>query len=283
MSEPTALFGRRKYPVDIIVRAWGKPELTGACVSSILLHTDPKLYRLTVVENRHPQDHPWVAQEIDAQVGDEWVQRVTLPDNMGAVRATNAGLLLAYLTDSKYVLIFDNDARVPDGDKEWLPRWLKYMGDEKVAAVGAVSDRVSGVQQALAMPNTFAKPWHDVLNGEGGQDGPITVPWLISFACLYRKDLLAQLKDPVALWDERYEPGNSEDLDVAFRLRHMGFELRAAPDVFIHHDMHATFQANFNLGELLRVNEAKMVSKFGMEALEGWGYRVAPPGGAVEG
>lgn len=283
MSEPTAPFGRRKYPVDIIVRAFGKPELTGPCVQSILLHTDPGDYRLTVVENRHPKDAPWFHTEIGAKVGPEWVQRIALPDNMGAVRATNVGLLLAYLSDSKYVLIFDNDARVPDGDSEWLTRWLKHFDSDKIAAVGAVSDRVSGVQQVLTMPDTYFKPWQDTLNGEGGQAGPVLAPWLISFACIYRKDLLAQLKDPPALWDERYEPGNSEDLDVSFRLRDMGYKLRVAPDVFIHHDMHATFQANFNIQELLHVNQAKMVMKFGLTQLDTWGLHLAPPGGEAEG
>jgi len=285
----TEPFGRRKYLVDIIVRCCGQPELTDACVFSIFANTPHELFRLTVVENEGPMgDDDWsrynpsgkAAAHLFCRYGDQddpWerAQYVQLPTNMGAVRASNVGFMLSYLSPAQFVLIMDNDARIPNGDKDWLERWLKHFDDPEVGAAGATSDRVAGYQQIQATPETYQKEWQNQKSGDHGETGPIFVPWLISFACMYRKEAMAKIVNPAGLWDERFEPGNSEDIDASLRLREAGYKCALAADIYIHHDMSKTFTANFDFGELLKTNHAKLVKKWGQDKLTAMGVTIS--------
>ena len=275
-------FGRRKYPVDIIVRCYQQRDMTETCVASVVKNTDAKLYRLTVVENAPPTDELrglWIEAEWHT-IGferpfNEYVQYVCLATNMGAVRASNVGFMLSYLSPAQFILILDNDARIPDGDKDWLERWMKHFDDPEVGAAGATSDRVAGYQQILKVPEVYLKEWQNPKSGDHGETGPIFVPWLISFACMYRKEAMAKIADPCGLWDERFEPGNSEDIDASLRLREAGYKCALASDIYVHHDMSATFTKNFDFGELLRTNHAKLVKKWGQEKLTAMGVAIS--------
>jgi GT2 family glycosyltransferase len=206
---------------------------------------------------------------------DERIQYVCLPTNMGAVRASNVGFMLSYLSPAQFILILDNDARIPDGDKDWLERWMKHFDDSIVGAAGATSDRVAGYQQIFKVPETYLKEWINHKSGDHGETGPIFVPWLISFACMYRKEAMAKIADPRGLWDERFEPGNSEDIDASLRLREAGYKCALSSDIYVHHDMSATFTKNFDFGELLKTNHAKLVKKWGQEKLTAMGVAIS--------
>ncbi len=279
-------FGRRKYPVDIVVRCYKSIELTSACVDSIVANTDPALYRLTIVENMpecptrkelltNDVPFPATAGVLVGMDNGEWFQYVRLPANMGAVRASNVGFMLSYLSPAQFILILDNDARIPDGDKDWLERWMRHFDDPEVGAAGATSDRVAGYQQILKVPEVYLKEWQNPKSGDHGETGPIFVPWLISFACMYRKEAMAKIADPCGLWDERFEPGNSEDIDASLRLREAGYKCALSSDIYVHHDMSATFTKNFDFGELLRTNHAKLVKKWGQEKLTKMGVAIS--------
>ena len=282
----TEPFGRRKYPVDIIVRCCGQMELTQSCVGSIVRNTAASLYRLTIVENM-PEGllhkvtmTPDVPIPLNASTmlgmdNGEWFQYVRLATNMGAVRASNVGFMLSYLSPAEFILILDNDARIPDGDKDWLERWMKHFDDPEVGAAGATSDRVAGYQQIQRTPETYLKEWVNTKSGDHGETAPIFVPWLISFACMYRKEAMAKIVNPRGLWDERFEPGNSEDVDASLRLREAGYKCALAHDIYVHHDMSKTFTANFDFGELLKTNHAKLVKKWGQEKLNKMGVTIS--------
>jgi len=210
-----------------------------------------------------------------------------LDENMGAVRATNAGLMLSMLNPSEFVLVLDDDTEIPKGDVEWLDRWLKHFDDPKVGAAGATTDYVAGAQNIEVCPETYDKAWKDEKTGAQGMEGPVFAPFLISFACMYRKSALKKMyapsighegialaeksEAPLArsfLWDERFEPGNSEDIDVSVRLRLAGYQLKIARDVYIHHKGSQTFKGvEGGFDALLEANRQKMVEKWGIEIL----------------
>lgn len=244
--------------VDIIVRAKDGHALTRECLTSIRKNTPAGTYRIILVDDGSDP-------EFGSSLSDIYV-RNRYPK--GAVTATNLGLGIALTTDAPYVLIFDNDTRVPEGDTGWLERFVKELeqGGPQVACVGATTNFANVPQQILSAPATYTAEWKDEATGRFGfKDNP-PVLWFISFAVLFRKPVLAQL----GLWDERYNPGNWEDTDYAVRVRQAGYQIKVARSVYIHHKGHQTFKDE--LRKLLIENGEKFQNKWGVGRLFDMGY-----------
>lgn len=292
-------YGRRPHQVSVIVRAWIKDEeardITLRCLSS-LSRDDLKI--ILVVNELYDYEALVGLAPLAAHC-------VVSPENMGAVRATNIGLQLAMLDPSEFILVLDNDTRVPDGDTKWLDRWVAHFSDESVGAVGATSDYVAGLQNVANTPRTYTKAPKESVEGGPGYEGPLTVDYLISFACMYRKTALRRAFPPwigadeiekvrkldpahrsVALgslkpegyepityaWDERYEPGQCEDIDISLRISMAGYDLQVARDVYIHHEGSKSFgEQGKPLSPLIQENQKKMLEKWGPTILEAVG------------
>ena len=162
-------YRRETYPVDILVRGYENAALTHACLSSIVANTDPALYQLTYVDNGTNEDS--FMHLVRSFPGAQFAR---LPFNHGSVRAINTGLLLALQSPSDFVLLLDNDTEIPAGDVEWLDRFISYFEDSEVAAAGAVTDYVAGMQQAEHAPDTYTRDWEE--DGRGGVKRPPDSP-----------------------------------------------------------------------------------------------------------
>lgn len=178
------------------------------------------------------------------------------PRQIGFVRAINAGTAQAMMSPSPFVLWLNNDTEIPAGDGEWLARLLAPFEDEKVGAVGAVSDHVYGLQQREQAGDSWAE-----------------VPILVGFALCLRKSALLALPSPFL--DEHFGIGNYEDWDISLRLREKGYKLIVNETVWLKHAMHATFgKLNINGDELLATNLKYLVDKWGTEKLGALGIDV---------
>lgn len=253
---------RRDYDVDILIRGWENLELTERCIDSIALNTQQPSYQITYVDNGSDDIRKFVAQYFYYGT-----QFILLPFNHGSVRAINLGLAMALFSPSKYILLLDNDTEIPQGDTGWLQRMISYFDDEKVGAVGAVTDYVSGLQNADASLDIFQKSWKE--NEQQGLDEPPEMPILVSFAMMLRKSAIQE----VGFFDETFEPGNCEDYDYTLRLREAGYKCLVANSVWVHHHGSQTFQL-FNFQELLQMNMNKLIQKWGVPKLETMGLKV---------
>lgn len=254
--------------MDILLRSWNKLDLTANLIASIQRNTTGIEYQIICVDNGSSElerkKHEWKYSKD--------VIHVALPFNHGSVRGINVGLALAELSPAPYILLLDNDTAIPEGDCDWLERFIKYLDDPSVGAAGAVSSYVSGYQNVEAVPDRFTKDFQTIADGavtEEGKKDSQAMPVLVSFAMLLRKEAVMQ----VGLWDERYEPGNYEDFDYSLRLREAGWKLVLADSVWIHHKGSQTFNV-MDFKELLAVNARKFVDKWGAEKLTEMGIRV---------
>ena len=257
-------YRRPDYPVDILVRGHENVALTAACLSSIRRNTDPDLYQLWYVDNGSQPANFYQLVKNNPDVA-----FVRLPFNHGSVRAINTGLLMALQSSAEFVLLLDNDTEIPAGDTEWLNRFMAYFDDDTVGAAGAVSDYVSGMQQAEAAPDTYTKDWQDDEKGRGGVKTPPDAPILVSFAMMIRKQVVRE----IGLFDERYEPGNCEDYSWTLRARQAGWRLVVAKSVWIKHVGSQTF-GKMGFSDLLQTNYAKLIDEFGIEKLNELGIEV---------
>lgn len=263
-------FRRDDYLVDILIRGHENVALTAACLSSIRKNTDPARYQLTYVDNG---SEPANFYQLIKNNPD--VQFVRLPFNHGSVRAINIGLALAMMSPSEYVLLMDNDTEVPAGDSAWLDRMVAYFDDPKVGAVGAVSDYVSGAQQAESAPDTYNKDWAE--EGRSGVKDPPEMPVLVSFAMMIRKEAMLQ----TGMFDERYEPGMGEDYDYVLSLRKRGWKCIVGKSVWIKHVGSQTF-GKMGFNAILQESYRKLIDKWGVDTLREMGIEVRAGGDEEE-
>lgn len=236
--------------VDIVIRAKNGHDLTQKCLESIVDNTPPELYRIVLVDDG--SEPP-----LDGSLADFVVRN---QQSAGAVTASNLGLAVSLSRmDTPYVLIFDNDIRVPEGDTGWLARMITELeeGGAKVAAVGASTNFANAPQHILTVPQTYTHKWESERSKKGGIAENPAITTFVSFAVMLRKDAVRN----AGLWDEQYNPGNYEDTDYSIVLRQAGYEIRVARSVYIHHDGHKTFGED--LQRLLTTNQAKFIGKWG--------------------
>ena len=255
---------RREAEVDIIIRASNHFDLTFSCIESIESMTDMERVSLLYIDNG---SEPAALEGFMTWYGKLKHTMIRLPFNHGSCRAINIGLSLTALNEAPFVLLLDNDTRIPEGDSGWLDRWLAYFEDEEAAAVGAVSDYSSGLQTPHSAPQIYTKSWQD--NGNAGLDSPPDVPILASFGLMLRKSAIAE----VGLLDERYEPGQFEDWDYILTLRQAGWKAIVGSSIWVHHKGSQTFGAQ--LTELMTVNQAKLIDKWGIEELKRLGLEIS--------
>lgn len=255
--------------VDIVVRAKNGHDITRACIDSIIKNTPEDSYRLILVDDgseptlyeRRDQDVPALAELVDFYI--------RASECHGAVTASNLGIAVGLTRfDSDYLLILDNDTRVPDGDEGWLGRFVAELeaGGTRTACVGATTNFANPPQHILMSPQTYSADWKNEKEGRGGNKANPPAPWFVSFAVLFRKEALRRC----GAWDERYNPGNFEDTDYSVVVREAGYEIRVARSVYIHHDGHQTFRDD--MARLMAENGQKFAAKWGIGRLFDLGF-----------
>lgn len=261
-------YRRDPYDVDILIRGHGNLDLTRQLLRSIRDNTDLNRVMVTYVDNGSECDEDGCADALGFGVENRSFTSVLLPFNHGSVRAINVGLALAFLSPAPYILLLDNDTEIPAGDVSWLDRFIAFFADDKVGAAGAVSDYVSGFQNCEAVIDLYAREW--AVEGEGsGIKEPPDLPLLVSFAMMLRKKACLQ----IGAFDERFEPGMSEDYDYTLRLHEKGWKAVVANSVWIHHKGSQTFGA-MGFHELLSTNYGKLLDKWGNDKLKEYGLEI---------
>lgn len=236
--------------VDIVVRAKDGHDLTGRCLASIRQLPPPcqSNLRVVLVDDGSAPAYPQDAADVVLRH----------PQSRGAVSATNTGLGHCLDNDpAPWLLVLDNDTELPAGDVDIFERWQAEFDGERVGACGATTNFANPPQHILTVPQTYTTDWQDKREGRGGRQANPQVPVFVSFAVMMRREAVLE----TGAWDERYDPGNYEDTDYAIALRTLGWQVKVARSVYVHHRGHQTF--GDDLKRLLQTNQAKFVQKWG--------------------
>ena len=210
--------------VSIVILNWNKAALTAQCLHEIWKHTVGASYEIVVLDQ-------------GSQLG-ELLPFVDLPRQfrlvrLGANRMFGEGNnIAAEAAKGKFLLFLNNDAFVTRG---WLAPLVKAAHEPFVGAVGPMFVYPDGkLQECGSFIDT---------NGDPKQRGKglttvidsLIVPesvHYVSAACLLVKKELFEELDGFSL---DFEPTYYEDVDLCFRLRKLGYEMRYQPEAKIVH------------------------------------------------
>jgi len=237
--------------LTVIVPSWNNLDLLVRMVNSILQYTalDPSnpWYHVLVVNNGDPgsvhRGSPDMGKYPLCTVLDAG-------SNLGWEGGLAKGLEWVNVnTKSKYVMFANDDIQIIPSDLTWVHKMLDVMeNDETVAAVGPVSNMVSGGQNFSHMLDAMV---HET-------------KMLIGLCMAVRRDALEQVGGIVLGL-----PGG-DDIDLSLRLAGAGWRLAIHGGVYVHHWGEATgkrvYKDYWNSLEMISTTRNEMIRRHGLKA-----------------
>ena len=251
------LGGAPRPRVCAIVISWNGVDLTRRCVRSLLDDPAAAELEVIVVDNASSDGTPAFLDEIEA---DARVRIIRNAENLGFGAACNQGLQAGAARRADLLVILNNDIVVTPGWARTLHRHLR--ADPTIGLIGPVTNNIgnearieTAYRDLVAMQQEQA-----MLTGKAaGQTFDIPV---LAFFCVA---IPIDVYEQVGGLDTNFGTGFFEDDDYCQRVRALGRRIVCAEDVFVHHELSASFD-KIDQGErrqLFERNKAYYESKWG--------------------
>ena len=239
--------------VAFVILSFNLLYYTKLCINSIRA-TVPAFSREIIVVDNASKDGSveWLREQND-------VLLIENDKNVGFPIGCNQGI--AKSGSDTDILLLNNDTVLTDNAVFWLRMGLYEREDNGTA--GSVSNNVVNYQ-------TIASEITDVeeLLAFGKKNNvPMLYPYeeklfLIGFALLIKREVIEKIGD----LDERFTPGNSEDIDYGLRVLTAGYRNVLCRNSFIIHFGSKSFGRDKGLySNLLAINKQKLNEKWGMD------------------
>lgn len=225
---------RKQFPLaSIVVLAHNNLALTKACLASLIEFTDYPNYEIIVVDNASTDGSVEFFQEFASQHKN--VRLALSGENRGFAAGNNVGIKMA---QGAYVLLLNNDTYCTRG---WLRDLLRHLiRDKSLGAVGPVTNNIGNeakIDVAYSSMSEMAVAARDYTSAHPRAFLEVKS---VAFFCVA---IPRSVIDKVGLLDESFGLGFFEDDDYCNRIRLAGFRIGIADDVFIHHELSASYNA----------------------------------------
>ena len=243
--------------VGVVVVSWNGVALTRRCVESVLHDPLADEVDLVIVDNASTDG---TAAWIDEIAADPRVRVIRNADNRGFAAACNQGLAAAATRDPELLVILNNDLVVTPGWTATLRAHLR--ADPRIGLIGPVTNNIGNEARiATSYVDLADMPAEQRARTAAAAGRCFDIPVLAFFCVAMPLDVYRA----VGGLDEKFGTGFFEDDDYCQRVRRLGRRLVCAEDVFVHHELSASF-ARIDQGErkaLFERNRAYYESKWG--------------------
>lgn len=247
----------RKIPrVSVIVLMWNQGLLTLNCLKSIYERSDYKNLEVILIDNAsHPEESAIVTDWIENYNSGETIY-VRNEENLGFAAGNNVGLKMA---TGEFVVVLNNDTEVTPG---WIWRSIKHFALNPRLGLLGPSTNNCGNEARVVLRNDDGNWLHEVIPRFGLRPLTAISASTVAFFCVF---ISRTVLDEVGLISEEYGKGYFEDDDYCRRVQAAGYEISIARDIFVYHQMSASFDllGNSVKAELFKTNKAIYEAKWG--------------------
>ena len=217
--------------VSVIVVTYNNLALTQDCLRSIERYSDYANLEVIVVDNASADDTPayltaWATQGDGRNV-------ILNSDNRGFAAANNQGLAVA---SGEYLVLLNNDTYVTPG---WIATLLAHLRhNTTLGLIGPVTNNIGNEARIDIHYDDMDGMLQVAGDYTARHAGELTPLHTAAFFCVAMR---RAVYDKVGPLDEAFGIGFFEDDDYCRRVQQAGWSIACADDVFVHHQLSASF------------------------------------------
>jgi GT2 family glycosyltransferase len=242
--------------VTVIVLMWNNADLTIRCLDSLVNRGDYGTLEIIVVDNdSEPLESKKVQNWCDSNSGQCFVY-IRNEANYGFAKGMNIGIKRS---TGEYVVLLNNDTVVTPG---WIHRSLRHFRDNPGLGLLGPSTDNSG-NDAYVKIKFMSENWEEEsFTRFAFRESRLLERTNLAFFCTF---IPRSVIENVGLLDESFGRGYFEDDDYCKRVLIEGYSIGIARDVFVHHEMDASFSklGNQEKIDLFNENRIRFESKWG--------------------
>jgi GT2 family glycosyltransferase len=220
--------------VSVVVVSYNQWPLTERCLASLVANDDAGPLQIIVVDNASADQTP---ERLRAWAETDPARRQVIlnADNRGFGPAVNQGLAVA---TGDYLVVLNNDTIVGPGWTRGMRRHFEV--DAGLGLICPITNNI-GNEAQVALPGrtpneVFASARRHSFQRSGRR---LALP-TVAFFCVM---MPRRVYESVGPMDEQFVPGFFEDDDYCLRVRDKGWTIACAEDVFVYHELSASFDA----------------------------------------
>ena len=217
--------------ISVIVLTYNNLDLTKACLDSILRWSDYPNIEIIIVDNASTDGSPDYLTAF--QKKHPQIKLLLNENNLGFAAGNNVGLKAA---TGDYLVMLNNDTVVTPG---WLLTMLRHLqADDTIGLIGPVTNNIGNEAKINIEYNNLKEMLPLAMQyttNHMGRHFPIKTA---AFFCVM---LPRKVFEKVGLLDEDFGRGFFEDDDYCRRVEQLNLSVVCAEDVFIHHNLSASF------------------------------------------
>ncbi|MDY7539941.1 glycosyltransferase [Undibacterium sp. 5I1] len=217
--------------VSIVVVTYNNLDLTKLCLNSIDANTTGVRYEIIIVDNASSDGSPEYLRQFAENRGD--VKLILNDDNTGFSKANNQGLAAA---KGDYLVVLNNDTVVTMGWAAGLLRHCKK--DSTIGLIGPVTNNIGNeakINIDYASLDEMPAKAKEYTLAHLGESFDIHT---LAFFCVM---ITREAYEKIGGLDEAFGLGFFEDDDYCRRIEQAGHRIVCVDDVFIHHNLSASF------------------------------------------
>jgi GT2 family glycosyltransferase len=251
----TAMAALPEPRVSVIVVTYNNLDLTKTCLRSLELYSDYRNLEIIVVDNASSDATPAFLTEWAAQ--GEGRRVILNEDNRGFAAANNQGLAVA---DGDYLVMLNNDTHVTPGWIATLVGHLRRNGT--LGMIGPVTNNIGNEARIDIRYDDMDGMLQAAGEYTARHVGQLTPLRTAAFFCVM---LRREVYEKVGPLDEAFGIGFFEDDDYCRRVDQAGWSIACAEDVFVHHQLSASFNKlkQERRAKLFEQNKALYEKKWG--------------------
>lgn len=217
----------------VVVVSWNGLALTRRCVQSLLEDPAAPALDVVIVDNASADGTAAWLDEIEREPR---VRVIRNPDNRGFAAACNQGLAAVAAAGAEVLVILNNDLVVTPG---WARTFAAHLRrDPSIGLIGPLTNNIGNEARIDTAYTDMAGMLCETAACTGGNAGLLfDIPVLAFFCVAMPRDVYLRVGD----LDTAFGTGFFEDDDYCQRVRRLGLRIVCAEDVFVHHELSASF------------------------------------------
>lgn len=244
---------------SVVILSFNTKDYIRQCLDSIKETVPLDRVQVIVVDNGSEDGSVEYFRSLD------WITLIENGENHGFPGGCNDGIKAA--EEGNDIWLLNSDTIVPVNAFFWLKMGL--YESKNTGSCGSITNFAANGQRIEIQ----AENPEDCVNKGAGfnipQEYPYALkPFLIGFSLMLRNDALKK----TGLLDERFNPGNSEDVDMGLRMLYEGYLNRLCTNSFVFHYGNKSFdklhKSVNEYNDLLHVNNEKLMDKLGFNPFE---------------